>query len=308
MMRIMTQRALETLPSGGIGFIGLGVMGQPMALNLLKRRGANRVFVHHRSADRVRDCLDAGASWAATPREVAAECGVIILMLPDLPQVEEVLRGPDGILAGIASDTVLVIGSTSSASGVRALSSRLAIETGGRVAVVDAPVSGGEEGAVDASLSIMVGGADRDVRVVTPILSTMGSPVHLGDLGAGEITKFCNQLIVASTVMALGEVAVIAERSGLDLRTMFGVLEGGYAGSRVLETRKARIVSGDYGSSGMAKYMVKDLGFADQEARATGTVAAQLSSLLDSFAELERDGFGDQDISVTRAWVRSRSK
>lgn len=304
----MTEQARERLPSGAVGFIGLGVMGQPMAMNLIARRGENRVLVHHRSPDRVRQCLDAGAVWATTPRELAAECGVILLMLPDLPQVEEVLGGPDGLVAGIAGETVLVISSTSSATGVRALAARLRDETSGRVTVVDAPVSGGEEGAHDGSLSIMVGGAERDVHRVSPILSTMGSPVHLGELGAGEITKFCNQLIVASTVMALGEVAVIAERSGIDLRAMFGVLAGGYAGSRVLETRKDRIVSGDYGSSGMAKYMAKDLGFADQEARATGTAAPHLTALLESFIRLTRDGFGDQDISVTRAWIASRSE
>lgn len=304
----MTSPSLEALPPRGIGFIGIGVMGRPMVLHLLAKRGLNEVSVHHRSRDRVQEALDAGATWAASARELAERSRVIILMLPDLPQVEEVLSGPDGILAGVSDDTVIVIGSTSSASGVRALASRLAVETNDLVRVVDAPVSGGEEGAASASLSIMVGGAERDVRVVMPILSTMGTPVHLGALGAGEITKFCNQLIVGATVMALGEAAVIAQRSGLDLETMFTVLEGGYAGSRVLETRKDRIVSGEFGSSGMAKYMTKDLGFAAEEALATGTSAAQLELLQESFAQLTRDGFGDSDISVTRAWVQSQSR
>ncbi len=298
-------------PSGlpaGVGFIGLGVMGQPMALNLLRQRGETRVSVHHRSRDRVSDVLAAGAQWSPTPRELAAASTVIVLMLPDLPQVEEILEGVDGLIAGISQPTVIVISSTSSATGVRELAERLSAATTGLATLVDAPVSGGEEGAVAGTLSIMVGGSDADVLRAHPVLATMGNPVHLGPLGAGEIAKFCNQLIVASTIMALGEAAVLAERSGLDLGPLFGLLEGGYAGSRVLETRKDRIISGEFGSSGLAKYMVKDLTYANQEATQTGTAAPQLALLLDAFTELTARGFGDKDISVTRAYIESRSE
>ena len=282
-------------------------MGGPMALNLLSRSTGINVVVHHRTADRVADILSAGATFAETPRDLATRADIIILMLPDLPQVEEVLEGPDGLLAGIARATLLVISSTSSASGLRALQDRLSLATDGKVTIIDAPVSGGEDGAIAGTLSIMVGGAEVDVARALPILSTMGNPVHLGPLGSGEIAKFCNQLIVASTVMALGEAAVLAERNGLDLGALFDILQGGYSGSRVLETRKDRIVSGDFGSSGMAKYMVKDLTFASEEAARSGTAAAQLDFLLESFTDLDRQGFGDQDISVTRAYVESRS-
>jgi 2-hydroxy-3-oxopropionate reductase len=278
-----------------------------MALNLLSSRTGVPVAVHHRAADRVADVLAAGATFAATPRELAGQADLIVLMLPDLPQVEEVLAGPDGLLAGITRDTLVVISSTSSASGLRSLQERLTISTEGKVTLVDAPVSGGEEGAIAGTLSIMVGGEDADVARALPVLATMGNPVHLGPLGSGEIAKFCNQMIVASTVMALGEAAVLAQRSGLDLGALFGILEGGYAGSRVLATRKDRIVSGEFGSSGMAKYMVKDLTFASEEAAQSGTVAPQLQLLLDSFTALTSRGFGDQDISATRAYVESLS-
>jgi 2-hydroxy-3-oxopropionate reductase len=306
MMYNMRRSSPESIVAAGIGFIGVGVMGRPMAHNLLRKAGVN-VTVHHRSPERVRDILSAGASFAATPREVARHADIVVLMLPDLPEVEEVLQGPDGLLAGITRKTLVIICSTSSASGIRELQDRLAHSTDGKVAVVDAPVSGGEDGATAGTLSIMVGGAAEDVSLALPVLATMGNPVHLGPLGSGEIAKYCNQLIVASTIMALGEAAVLAERNGLDLESLFSTLEGGYAGSRVLETRKDRIVSREYGSSGIAKYMVKDLTLASEEAAKSGTVAAQLEVLLGLFTDLTRHGFGDQDISVTRAYVESQS-
>lgn len=303
----MASDTLGTPLADTVGFIGLGVMGRPMALSMLSSSAGIDLVVHHRSVDRVADIIDAGATFAETPRDVAIRADIVVLMLPDLPQVLEVLEGPDGLLAGVTRPTLLVISSTSSATGVRALQHRLTQQTDGKVSIIDAPVSGGEDGAVAGTLSIMIGGAAADVARALPMLSTMGNPVHLGPIGSGEIAKFCNQLIVAATVMALGEAAVLAERSGLDLEALFDILEGGYSGSRVLETRKDRIVSGDYGSSGMAKYMVKDLHGAQEEATQTGTAATQLTQLLESFTDLTRRGFGDQDISVTRAYVESRS-
>lgn len=287
------------------GVIGLGVMGAPMARNLLKATG--RATIWHRSPARAQALLAEGASWAATPRELAERCRVIVLMLPDLPEVDEVLAGPDGLLAGVSAPTVLVISSTSSASGIRELAARLLSVSNGLVHLVDAPVTGGEEGAIAGTLSILVGGADDDVTAVWPVLETMGNPFRLGPLGSGAVAKFCNQMIVAATVTALGEAAVLGERSGLDLAVLFEALSGGYAGSRVLETRKRRFIEGDYHPSGAAKYMVKDLGFAVDEAEQARVDAPQLNLLLELFQDLTAHGFGDQDISVTRAYIQSRS-
>ena len=147
----------------------------------------------------------------------------------------------------------------------------MAETTAGAVRVVDAPVSGGVEGAEAGTLSIMVGGEDRDVADGWAVLSACGNPVHLGPLGSGQVAKACNQMIVASTILALGEAAVLAERSGLDLTELFRLLGGGYAGSRILESRGDRIIQQDYSPSGVAKYMVKDLDFASAVATATGT-------------------------------------
>ena len=290
-----------------VGFIGLGVMGRPMALNILRAAEASglSLTVTARRRESVDDVIAAGAHWADSAREVASASDVIVMMLPDLPEAEAVLDGPDGLLAGVDGPLVLCIGSTSSPDGVRELGTRLRESSGGRVRVLDTPVSGGEDGAIGGTLSVMVGGSPEDFATARPVLETVGHPVLLGPLGAGEVAKACNQMVVAATVLAWGEACVIAERSGLDVGALLDLLAGGYAGSRVLETRKARFVDKDYRPSGAAKYMVKDLRFATDEARKSGTVTHQLDALRESFEELTAAGFGDQDIAVTRAWVES---
>jgi 2-hydroxy-3-oxopropionate reductase len=229
-------------------------------------------------------------------------------MLPDLPQVEEVLAGSDGILAGNFSDLLLIIASTSSPIEVQELGRRLATETEARVRVIDAPVSGGTEGAQAGTLSIMVGGDQHDVNDAWPVLAACGSPVHLGPLGSGQVAKACNQMIVAATVLALGEAAVLADRSGLDLDQLFQLLAGGYASSRILETRGDRIVSEDYTPSGAARYLVKDLSFAATLAQATGTRTVLLPVLKAAFEELTQQGHGDHDIAVTRRYIAQRGQ
>ncbi len=291
--------------SAGVGVIGLGMMGRPMAANLLEH-GDGTVHITGRGQDRYADLVDAGAVWHDTARSLAHEVQVLLLMLPDLPQVEEVLAGPDGILAAQPADLLLIISSSSSPVGVRELADRLSQTTAGAVRVVDAPVSGGVDGAEAGTLSIMVGGEDRDVAQAQAVLAACGNPVHLGPLGSGQVAKACNQMIVASTILALGEAAVLADRSGIDLAEMFRLLGGGYAGSRILETRGDRIVTEDYSPSGVAKYMVKDLGFASAVAEATDTHVVLLPAIKAAFEELTAQGHGDNDIAVTRRYVSQR--
>jgi 2-hydroxy-3-oxopropionate reductase len=298
----MSQQPTEAAATTGV--IGLGVMGHPMAANIL--RSGTAVHITGRSPEKYGDLIEAGAVWHNTAQSLADAVGVIVLMLPDLPQVEEMLAGPDGILAGRFDDLLLIIASTSSPIEVRDLGRRLSQETKGRVRVIDAPVSGGSEGAKAGTLSIMVGGDKRDVNDAWPVLAACGNPVHLGPLGSGQVAKACNQMIVAATVLALGEAAVLADRSGLELDKLFGVLAGGYAGSRILETRGDRIVREDYSPSGAARYLVKDLGFAATVAQATGTNAVLLPVLKSAFEELTGTGYGDNDIAVTRRYVAHR--
>ena len=284
-----------------VGIVGIGSMGRPVAEHLLTARG--RLVVHARSPRP--ELVAAGATWAATPRELAEQVDALVVFLPDLPDLEGILDGPDGLLAG-AGDLLLMIGSTSSAPGVRALADRLSAQTEGRVRVVDCPVSGGEDGARAGRLSIMIGGDDEDAARAAAILAPCGTPVHLGPLGAGEVAKACNQLVVASTILALGEATVLADRSGLDLDALWTLLAGGYAGSNVLDSRKDKLVSGDDSPSGVAKYMVKDLRFANDIAEATGTSAALLPALRAAFDEIVERGLGDRDIAVTRRFVAER--
>jgi 3-hydroxyisobutyrate dehydrogenase-like beta-hydroxyacid dehydrogenase len=288
-----------------VGVIGLGMMGRPMAVNILNS-GAGPLHIFGRSRDRYPELIAAGAEWHATPRSLACAARVILLMLPDLPQVEEVLAGADGILASKPDALLLIIASSSSPVGVRELGARLARITDGTVRVIDAPVSGGVEGAEAGTLSIMVGGEEGDVADAWAVLSACGNPIRLGPLGAGQVAKACNQMIVASTILALGEAAVLAERSGLDLGELFRLLGGGYAGSRILESRGERIVRQDYSPSGVAKYMVKDLDFASAVAAATGTHPVLLPAVKAAFEELTALGHGDSDIAVTRRYVAER--
>jgi 2-hydroxy-3-oxopropionate reductase len=289
-----------------VGFVGLGIMGTPMAANAL--RAGFEVHVTHRTRDRVASLLERGATWAGTPRELAAASNVLVVMLPDLPDLEPMLPGNAGILAGIDRPTLLVISSTSSAAGVRELDERVERLTGGLLRVIDSPVSGGEEGAVAGTLSLFVGGPAESVDRARPVLECFGRVHHLGPLGSGQVAKFCNQLIVSATVHALGEAAVLADRGGLDVGALFEALRGGYANSRVLETRGDRIVAEDYRPTGAARYMVKDLSFAREEAERTGVEARQLATLLEAFRDLTERGFGDDDMAVTRAYVESLSE
>jgi 2-hydroxy-3-oxopropionate reductase len=292
-----------------VGLIGLGAMGRPMAAHLLRAAGERGVdlVVHSRRESSAAELVADGAVWAATPRELAARCAVVVTMLPDLPELEAVLAGDAGVLAGLAGPTALVVSSTSSPDGVRRLARDLADRTDGRLAVVDAPVSGGVEGAAEGTLSIMVGGADDDVARVLPWLEPLGVAVHLGPVGAGQVAKACNQLIVAATTVALGEASVIAERAGLDLQKLLDLLAGGYAASRVLEVKKSRLVAHDHSPASPARFMIKDLAFAAAEAETTGTAVEQLPVLQQVYAAITERGLGDLDSSVVQRYVDERS-
>jgi 2-hydroxy-3-oxopropionate reductase len=277
-----------------VGFVGLGVMGRPMARNLV--RAGHRVVVWNRSAGPAAELAAAGATVARTPAELAAAAPVVLTMLPDLPQVEEVLRRDDGLLAGMHQGSVLVVMGTVSPVEVRDLGARLEPAA---VAVVDAPVSGGDVGAEQATLSIMVGGRPEDVTRVRPYLEAMGTTVdHLGPLGAGQLAKACNQIVVAATLTALSEALVLARRGGLDPQRVFAVLGGGLAASRVLEVKGPKLLGGDFRPGGAAAFQHKDLGFALAAAREEG-VALPLTALVDQLYGAARwNGFGDDDHSV----------
>ncbi|PPF21846.1 NAD(P)-dependent oxidoreductase [Rathayibacter rathayi] len=288
-----------TVPPVQAGFVGLGRMGAPMARSLVAAGIPLGITARPASADRARRAVPE-AQWHDGARSLAAASDVLIVMVPGLPELDELLAGEEGVLAA-ESDVVLAVCSSVSASGLRERAQR---HPGLRL--VDAPVTGGIEGAEASTLSIMVGGAEEDVARALPVLSACGTAVHLGPLGSGDVAKACNQLIVAATMTGIAEAAVIAERSGLDLDTFLTLLQGGYAGSRVLETKRAALVSRDYTPTGIASYMSKDLRAAADEAEATGTSAPLLATLRTVFRDLLDAGLGEEDLAVVHRFVAER--
>lgn len=288
-----------------VGFIGLGVMGLPMAGHILDGLAStgSALVVHTIDRPAADGLLARGAVWASTPAEMASRADVVVVMVPDVPQVRELLDGPAGLLAAVTAPLVLVVCSTVSPQAVRDLDAELAVATGGLVRVVDAPVSGGQSGAEAGTLSIMVGGPEDAVSRVLPVLALAGRAVHLGPLGAGQVAKACNQLVVAAELVALAEASVVAERAGLDVAQLLDLLQGGYAGSTVLADKADRFARKDYTVSGAARFLVKDLAAYRAEAELTGTVSLLADRLHGAFADLTAAGLGNQDSSVIQAWI-----
>ena len=210
-----------------VGMIGLGIMGRPMAKNLLK--AGYPVVVHSRSQGPVDELVGAGAKRGSSPRDVAAQVDVLITMLPNSPEVELVAVGKDGIIEGAKKGLLYIDMSTISPLVSQKVGKALG-EKG--VRMLDAPVSGGEKGAIDAALSIMVGGEKADFEAALPIFQALGKTItHLGPLGAGGFTKLANQIIVAVNLTALGEALTLAKKAGLDRALTLKALGGGLAGS-----------------------------------------------------------------------------
>ena len=240
-----------------IGFIGLGLMGRPMAKNLLK--AGYPLVVHSRSQGPVDDLVAAGAARASSPAEVARQATRIITMVPDSPDVERVLEGPDGVFSAMQAGTIVIDMSSIAPGAARRLAQRAA-ELGG--AMLDAPVSGGDIGAIQGTLSIMVGGDAADFLAVRPILDVMGNPdkvVHIGDSGAGQLCKLCNQMVIGGTLAVVAEALALARKAGVDAAKVREALLGGFAQSRVLEVHGERALKGTFTPGFKTHLYAKDM-------------------------------------------------
>lgn len=240
-----------------IGFIGLGLMGRPMAKNLLK--AGHALVVTSRSRGPVDDLVAAGARAAPSPAEIARQATRIITMVPDSPDVELVLDGPDGVFSAMQSGTIVIDMSSIAPAVARRLADR-ARALGG--AMLDAPVSGGDIGAIQGTLSIMVGGAVEDFLAVKPILDVMGNPekvVHVGGSGAGQMCKLCNQMVIGGTLAAVAEALALARKSGVDAAKVREALLGGFAQSRVLEVHGERALKGTFKPGFKTHLYAKDM-------------------------------------------------
>lgn len=302
-----TPPPLQAEEQQSAGFVGLGLMGAPMAANLLA--AGWDVTAWNRSRPALERFEQLGGRSAP---DVAALDGlrVIVFMLPDLPDIEAAAAPllKSWRLEPPATGTTLVVMSSVSPSGVKDFAHTVAEASGGAARVVDAPVSGGTTGAVSGTLAIMAGGDPADFARLLPLFRAMGTTVrHMGGLGTGSLAKACNQLIVGTTTAALAEAAELADRSGMDSHALFEVLAGGLAGSRVLDIVGPRITAKDYTPTGPAKFMYKDLRFVADSASAAGAAVPMADAAVELYAELKRQGLGDQDLAVVRQAISNLS-
>ncbi len=282
-----------------IGFIGLGIMGRPMARNLLK--AGFSLVVQHRHQEVTNEFLAAGARAMAQPRDIAALCDVVITMLPGSSQVEEVLLGSGGCIEGAHAGLVVIDMSTIAPAMASALAVRLSEKD---ITMLDAPVSGGDKGAIAAALSIMVGGDKEAFLRCMPIFQALGTTiVHVGESGAGQVVKACNQIVVALVIEAISEALVLGSKAGVDPAIIVEVLGGGLAANRVMELRGASMIAHDFTPGGRVRFHHKDLGFALETARRYG-VSLPVTALVDQmFASLEVNGRGDLDHSALLTYL-----
>ena len=274
-----------------IGFIGLGIMGKPMSKNLLKAGYQLVVMDVNRGA--VEEVAAAGAAVADSPRAVAEQCGIIITMLPNSPQVQEVVLGENGIMAGIKPGSVVVDMSSIAPLVSRDLAAKLA-EKGAEM--LDAPVSGGEPKAVDGSLSVMVGGKKEVFDKCYDVMKAMaGSVVLTGDIGAGNITKLANQITVALNIAAMSEALVLATKAGVEPELVYQAIRGGLAGSTVLDAKAPLVLDRKFAPGFRINLHIKDLANVLETSHAINVPLPLTASVMEMMQALKVDGMGDLD-------------
>jgi 2-hydroxy-3-oxopropionate reductase len=287
-----------------IGFIGLGIMGKPMSLNLLK--AGYPVVAYDIVTSALKEVVGAGAAEGRSPRQVTESCDIVITMLPDSPQVDEVVFGASGVLEGVRAGQVFVDMSTISPITSRKVFDAMKAKG---VPALDAPVSGGQKGAVEATLSIMVGGPKAAFDRVLPIFQVMGKNITLigEDPGSGQVTKAANQIIVAVNIMAVAEALTMARKAGVDPAKVRQALMGGFAHSRILELHGQRILDHTFEPGFRIKLHQKDLGIALATGKAYGVPLYATALLHEVLNALVARGHGDLDHSAIARFVESNA-
>jgi len=281
------------MAKASIAFIGTGIMGGPMACNLLV--AGYSVVVHNRTRGKAQAALDAGAIWADSPARAAAKADIVITCVTDTPDVEAVLLGPEGVIEAARPGMICIDMSTISPDATVRMAGRLA-EKG--VQLLDAPISGGQKGAIEAKLSIMIGGPVEVVERVRPILEAMGRTItHCGPVGSGQTTKLANQVMVIHTLMSMAEGLAFAEKAGLNLETTLAATSAGAAGSHSLKVLGAKVLAGDMAPAFMVDLQLKDLRLVLEHARRIGQPlpgTALVTQLLEALAAQGRGRDGTQ--------------
>ena len=286
-----------------VGFVGLGIMGRPMIRNLLK--AGHTVIAYGRNPKRLDACVADGAERGASNRDVGLRASIIFTMLPDGPQVEEVVLGEDGILAGCRPGSLIVDMSSINPLVSQRIASACAAKS---VDFLDAPVSGGEPKAIDGTLAIMVGGSDENFHKAEPLLQSMGSSVTLtGAVGAGNVTKLANQIMVACNIAAMGEALVLATRCGLDPEIVLNAVKGGLAGSAVLNAKGPMLIARNFKPGFKIDLHQKDLRNALQTAESKRVFLPLTALVQQMLLSLMGDGKGDLDHSAIATFVEKPS-
>ena len=273
-----------------IGFIGLGIMGRGMVNNLLK--AGFSVTVWNRTADKMTPFVEAGASAGLSPADVAAQSDITITCVSDTPDVEAVVLGSDGVLEGTRAGSLLIDCSTISPEVTKSIAGRLQ-EAGGHM--LDAPISGGSEGAAKGTLSIMVGGEAAQFERAVPVLEAMGQTItHVGPNGAGQLVKLVNQILVVVTMLAVGEGLLFAQAGGLDLNKTLAAITGGAAGSWMLSNRGPQVVERDWRPGFTIDLQQKDLRLVLEAADQLGVPLLGVSTVFNMYRALQQQGLGEE--------------
>jgi 2-hydroxy-3-oxopropionate reductase len=282
-----------------VGYIGLGLMGKSMARNVLK--AGFPLVVHNRSRGAVDELAAEGANAASAPEEVARQVDVVFTNLPDTPDVESVVLGPRGILAGAHAGLIYVDNSTIMPAAARRIAVKLA-EKG--VQVLDAPVSGGDIGARNGTLTIMVGGPAEALEKVRPVLEAMGKKItHIGEAGAGQVTKAANQIMVAAQMVAMGELLIFAQKAGADPRKVIEAIKGGAAQCWTLDVKPPRLFDGNRQPGFKARMQAKDMDIIMESAREFGVPLVSAAAHAQLFNAMIEQGWGDLDNSAVIAMI-----
>ncbi len=286
-----------------VAFIGMGTMGAPMALNILK--AGFGVTVYNRTREREEPVAEKGAKRAESPAKAAEGADVVIVCVSDTPDVQGVILGEEGVIRGASPGAVVVDMSTISPAATREMAA--ALEEKG-IKMLDAPVSGGSEGAINGTLSIMVGGDKEAVEKVTPVLEAMGKTItHIGPIGAGQTTKAINQIVICGEYLSVAEGLALGMKADLDMEKVLEAISGGAAASWVLDNRAINMIKNDYPLGFRVRLHHKDLRIAMEAARELG-VTLPCAALVDQMESgLVARGFGDEDVSAVARGIREQS-
>jgi 3-hydroxyisobutyrate dehydrogenase len=286
-----------------VAFIGMGTMGAAMALNILK--AGHEVTVHNRTREREEPVAKAGARRSVSPGEAARNAEIVITCVSDTPDAEAVILGANGVIHGASAGAIVVDMSTISPSATRLIGAELATKG---IRMLDAPVSGGSEGAQKGTLTIMVGGDAADVADAMPVLSTMGKSItHVGPGGAGQMTKAINQVIISGVYLAVAEGMTLGLKAGLDMEKVVQALAGGAAGSWVLNFRSSNMIKNEYPLGFRVRLHRKDVAIAMEAARELG-VFLPTTALVEQIENgLISQGYGEEDMSAIARLIRKHS-